>query len=344
MAAAILPFCSSRALASPVVGKATPSNVIYDDPVGFDENYQGAGKFRDKRDEPTTSNPVFDDSVGFDENYQGARKYLAMRGESILPEIMRWSKEQFANDTTAVAKPFEPPASEIKKLKRFIFGTKDDREYWNMGVYPFHSVGRLQWESGVFCSGALVGPRHVLTARHCLPDEPIGGNFAPGYDEEARFGSGRVVAALTTEEEDDGSSCETKADWGVVILDKNLGDELGYFGVKTPDSNKFDKPQFYHMGYPGDLEGGRRPYRVMDATVLPERTFDCDPTGPIFTDVDTAGGQSGGPLWEYDQDGNRWIWGALSIGVSWGKSLGYSGFGSGAQMIDAINKLRDKYP
>ena len=313
MAAAIL--SCSRALASPIEIEVTPSN------------------------------PILDGSVGFDESYQGGPSALDTSEKTILPEIMRWSEDQFANDTSAVATPFEPPESAAKKLlRRFIFGAGDDRKYWNIGVYPYHSVGRLQWENNIFCSGALVGPRHVLTARHCIPGDPVGGNFAPGYDDGARFGRGRVVAALTSEGQEKGSPCNTKADWAVLILDKKLGDELGYFGVKTPDPSKFDKPLFYHMGYPGDLENGGRPYRMMDITVLSERSLGCDPTGPFSTDTDTAGGQSGGPHWEYDKDGNRWIWGALSIGVSWGESLGYAGFASGAQMVDAINKLRKEYP
>ena len=298
-------------------------------------------------DDTPRHSPVYDDTVGFDSHYQGNLRALAARDEPILAELRTAPISDFSDDASATAKGHTPSNSNLRKiekmLKRFIFGTEDDRDYWNSAEYPFHSVGRLQWESGTFCSGALVGPRHVLTAKHCIPDEPMSGNFAPGYDDGERFGSAQIQVALTSAGQEKGSPCETKDDWAVLVLDQNLGDELGYFGVKSPDHSKLDQPIFYHMGYPGDLEGGSRPYRVVDATVHSERTFDCDKTGPFYADADTAGGQSGGPFWEMDENMDRWIWGALSIGVSWGEGLGYSGFASGAQMVDAVNRLREEF-
>lgn len=300
------------------------------------------------RKDASHGNTSIDDSVGFDENYRTTSGVRIMGDEPVVPDIMRWDEQSFSNDTDATAPPFTPTSSQAFELanvvKRFIFGTQDNRQYWGMGTYPFHSVGKLQWDNGVFCSGALVGPRHVLTARHCLPDQPIAGTFAPGFNDGDGEGSGHIIAAVTSKGDEAGSPCATKADWAILALDTKLGDKLGYFGVKTPDRSLFDKSILYHQGYPGDLNSGSRPYRVLDVKVLGEHSLDCDPTGPLYTDTDTAGGQSGGPLWEFGKDGGRWVWGALSIGVSWGEGLGYAGFASGAEMVDAVKKLREDYP
>ncbi|KAK2039826.1 trypsin-like serine protease, partial [Colletotrichum somersetense] len=226
--------------------------------------------------------------------------------------------------------------------RRFIIGA-DDRRLWNDPNYPFIAVGRLQWSNGVFCSGAMVGPRHFLTAKHCHVDG-VPGVFAPGYDNGARYGQAQLTNVLFTTGQEPYSPCETKGDWAIYAIDQRLGERTGYFGAKLPDPSMLDRPQFYHIGYPGDKDGGSRPYRQTDITIHSKpRTFDCDSTGPIWTDTDVMGGQSGGPLWELDGNSNRWIWGALSVGVQ-SATEGYSGFASGNGMVDGIVYMRNQFP
>ena len=83
----------------------------------------------------------------------------------------------------------------------------------------------------------------------------------------------------------------------VVVLNKRLGDKLGWFGAKLPEKRLEDKAIFEHVGYPGD-KGGNEPYRVDGNTIESSRPWDCDATGPFYTDTDCAGGQSGGPHWQ----------------------------------------------
>jgi V8-like Glu-specific endopeptidase len=246
------------------------------------------------------------------------------------------------NQTFDIVEPFIPDEDtsvDATTEKRYINGA-DDRYVYSSTAYPFAATGKLYWSNGVFCSGALIGPRHVLTAKHCLV-EGASGTFAPGFDNGARLGSGQVTLWVTTGIEW-GTPCGWKGDWAVLILDNRLGDQYGYFGAKLPDPGLKDRAIFNHIGYPGDRDNGNRPYRTPGNTVQSFRPWDCDSTGPFYTDTDCMGGQSGGPHWQ-DDNGSPYIWGTLSVTFGQG-STAWAGWGSGNEMLDTIGRLRAEFP
>lgn len=89
-------------------------------------------------------------------------------------------------------------------------GPDDRYEFTSQTAYPWRIVGKIQWSNGVFCSGSLIGPRHVLTAHHCVPTDGSSVTFSPGFDNgPGPAGSARVTAAVTTEGCGDGDCVST---------------------------------------------------------------------------------------------------------------------------------------
>ncbi|KAI0118952.1 trypsin-like cysteine/serine peptidase domain-containing protein [Daldinia grandis] len=225
--------------------------------------------------------------------------------------------------------------------KRFVFGP-DNRVLWTDKSYPFSAMGKIQWSTGVYCSGALIGPRHVATAKHCAPlnNPGVSVRFMPAYYDGESFPGAYVTTIIHlpgySVNDPDANACDIKEDWAIFILDARLGDQRGGLGAKVIEPSLINNAQLLHLGYPGDLANGERPYRQEKITV--RNRFDCDATGGLSTDADVAGGMSGGPIWQND-NGVRYQLGVLSA-----TSSTETVFAGGSNWISAVARSRQDFP
>lgn len=186
-------------------------------------------------------------------------------------------------------------------------GAQDPRQRVDQADPPWRAIGRVQTEVGGRCTGALVGPRTVLTAAHCLVSSTSGRfvqpgsiHFLLGYDRGAWTARARVTGFTTGRDYVPGRG-PAGDDWALLTLDAPIGTPARIL----PLLRDAPAPRTPVMlgGYQQD-----RPEVVMADTACRAIGLQRHGTGHRTVVHDCAGtrGSSGAPLLARLPDGRGW--------------------------------------
>lgn len=218
--------------------------------------------------------------------------------------------------------------------------------------YPYRAVGKLFFKKGnqnFICSAAVLRPRLILTAGHCVHQGSGGaggffGNFlfVPAYHNgSAPYQAWNWRWVTTTSEwSNGGGAVPNKADFAIIELEdrrfgsqtKKIGQVTGWLGYRT---NALNPNHTKKLGYPGNHDNAQIMHQV------DSQHFRNGGQSTVLYGSDMRGGSSGGPWVENfgvkaaGQTGGLAPWPNRIVGVT---SYGYVAVGPKVQGSSILNQ------